>query len=77
MDQIAEAIWTFGRVFYGADRHCDHRLDQSVATMVLSEPSGSHDTSSNRKKRCYTANELLIQIVIFNNTCAHVCACFL
>lgn len=41
MHQIAEAIWTFGHEFLGADRRRDHRLDQSVVSMVLSEPSES------------------------------------
>lgn len=36
MEQIAEAIWTFGRKLFGDDRH---RLDRSVVSMVLSEPS--------------------------------------
>lgn len=45
MDQIAEAIWSFGREFFGADRRRDHRLDQSVVSMVLSEPSETHVAS--------------------------------
>ena len=36
MEQIAEAIWTFGRKLFGDDRH---RLDPSVVSMVSSEPS--------------------------------------
>lgn len=46
MDQIAEAIWTFGREVFGADRRKDHRLDQSVVTVVLSEPSETREASS-------------------------------
>lgn len=39
MDQIAEAIWTFGWEFLVLQTDVDHRLDQSVVSMVLSEPS--------------------------------------
>lgn len=28
MDQIAEAICTFGREFFGVDRRRDHRMNQ-------------------------------------------------
>lgn len=49
MDQIAAAIWAFGRVF-GADRHCDRRLDRSAASVTPSEPSRTCDTSGYRKK---------------------------
>lgn len=45
MDQIAAAIWSFGREFFGADRRRDHRLDQSVVSMVLSEPSETCEAS--------------------------------
>lgn len=51
MDQIAEAIWSFGREFFGADRRRDHRLDQSVVSMVLSEPSETHVASIRLRER--------------------------
>lgn len=53
MDQIGEAIWTFVHLvgFFvflgggGVDRHGYHRLDQSVASMKLSEPSVTCDAA--------------------------------
>lgn len=46
MDQIAEAIWAFGRVLFGADRHRDRSLDRSVVRMVLSEASKTREVSA-------------------------------
>lgn len=47
MDQIAEAIWAFGRVLFGADRRRDRSLDQSVVRMVvLSEASKTREVSA-------------------------------
>lgn len=51
MDQIAEAIWTFGRVLFGADRLGDHRIDRSVVSMVLSEASETRDVSDQLQHR--------------------------
>lgn len=35
--------------FFGADRRRDHRLDQSVVSMVLSEPSETCEASNKPK----------------------------
>lgn len=80
MEQIAEAICTFGREFFGADRRRDHRLDQTVVSMVLSEPSekceASDESKTSYRKRCSTADHLsYIQLAIsyvFHNICIHV-----
>lgn len=80
MEQIAEAICTFGREFFGADRRRDHRLDLSVVSMVLSEPSetceASNKPKTSHRKRCSTADHFsYIQLAIsyiFHNICTHV-----
>lgn len=51
MDQIAGAIWTFGRVVFGADRRRDCRVHQSVASMALSEPSELQGFQSDTEKK--------------------------
>lgn len=51
MDQIAKAIWTFGREVFGADRRRDHRLDPSVVSVVLSEPSETREASNWLQKK--------------------------
>lgn len=58
-----EAIWTFGRVFFGADRRRDHRLDQSVVSVLSSEPSETCEASnrSKRSDRKKDAAQLIIQ----------------
>lgn len=51
MDQIAEAIWAFGREHFGADRRRDHRLDRSVVSVVLSEPSETREASDQLRNK--------------------------
>lgn len=46
MDQIAEAIWKFGCERFGADR-----LDRSVVSMLLNEPSESREASDQLWKK--------------------------
>lgn len=87
MDQIAEAIWTFGWEFLVLQTDVDHRLDQSVVSMVLSEPSEMRESSDRLtgKKRCGTVDDLnYIQLAIsyflehFHDVCVlifciHIC----
>lgn len=51
MDQIAEAIWKFGCEHFGADRRGAHRLDRSVVSMVLNEPSETREASERLWKK--------------------------
>ena len=62
MDQIAETIWTLGRRFSLVQADVgNHRLHQSVESMVLSEPSGTCGASD--KPRAATEKDVL-QLII-------------